>query len=122
MSTRTRVVLLIVSCVGVLCVFSCCGGLVYLGLDVATEEVRASLEQDDRFAEHVGQIEDFSLDFIGSVADDDDDTWIYNVKGSRWSGRITVKHVTDNDGDERIVWVRFVLPSGEKVELQEPFP
>ncbi|MGE5193962.1 MAG: hypothetical protein ACM3U2_15820 [Deltaproteobacteria bacterium] len=35
---------------------------------------------------------------------------------------MTVKHETDEEGDEQIVWARFTLASGDKVELKPEAP
>jgi hypothetical protein len=31
--------------------------------------------------------------------------------------RVTVKHETGADGKEKVIWVKFTLPSGENIEL-----
>jgi len=118
MSNQRVVVIIIGLCVaGALCIVACCGGIVHFGMGLTAEQVRNKLEADPRFTEHVGQVQGFSLDYIASFNDDEDDVFVYNVKGSKWSGRVTVKHETDDEGDEQIVWARFTLASGEKVEL-----
>lgn len=30
---------------------------------------------------------------------------------------VTVKHETGADGKEKVIWVKFTLPSGENIEL-----
>ena len=125
MSNQRVVVIIIALCAaGALCVAVCCGGLVHFGMGVTAEEVRTRLEADPRFTEHVGQVQGFSVDYIASFSNEEDDVFVYDVKGSKWSGRVTVKHETDDEGDEQIVWARFTLASGEKVELtpQDPAP
>ena len=94
----------------------------HFGLGVTAEQVRHKLEADPRFVQHVGQVQEFNVDYLGSFSDEEDDVFVYNVKGSKWSGRVTVKHETDDEGDEQIVWARFTLPSGEKVELKPEEP
>lgn len=79
--------------------------------------VRRKLEQNADFMERVGHVEDFQTDRPTAPADDDDGIWIYDVQGTKWSGRLTVKHETAPDGFERIVWARMQLPSGEIVDL-----
>jgi hypothetical protein len=91
-------------------------------MGVTADQVRSKLEADPRFTHHVGQVQEFSLDYIASFNDDEDDVFVYNVKGSKWSGRVTVNHETDDEGDEQIVWARFTLASGEKVELKPDDP
>jgi hypothetical protein len=119
-----RVVLLLVAVVvaGGVCLLVCCGGLVHFGLGVTAEQVRNKLEIDPRFVQHVGQVQEFNVDYIASFSNDEDDVFVYNVKATKWSGRVTVKHETDDEGDEQIIWARFTLASGEKVELKPEEP
>ncbi|MSR60616.1 MAG: hypothetical protein EXS05_23750 [Planctomycetaceae bacterium] len=105
-----------------ICCVACCGGLAMFGLNTQTEEVRQKLESDRQFSEHVGQINAFQIELIASFSIDDEDVYIYSVEGTKWSGRITVKHVTGDDDLEHIVWVRFTLPSGEQIELHPEQP
>ncbi len=100
-----------------LCALVCCGGVVQIGLGVTAEEVRQELEADPRFVEHVGQVQEFGMDYMGSISGDSD-VWTYNVKGTKWSGRVTVRHETGADGNEHVLWARFTLPSGENVEIK----
>jgi hypothetical protein len=118
--SNQRVVVLVVglSLAALLGLVVCCGGIVHLGFGLTAEQVRHKLEADPRFVQHVGQVQEFNVDYLGSFSDDEDDIFVYNVKGSKWSGRVTVKHETDDEGDEQIVWARFTLASGEKVELK----
>ncbi len=120
MSNQRIILIVVVSLIvtGGLCLLVCCGGIVHLGLGMASEEVRTELEADPRFVEHVGQVQEFRVDYVGSISNAETDVWVYNVKGTKWSGRVTVKHETDADGEERIIWTRFTLASGEKVELK----
>jgi hypothetical protein len=123
MSNQRVVVIIIALCVaGGLCVVVCCGGLAYFGMGATSEEVRTKLEANPRFTQHVGQVQGFSLDYVASFSNEEDDVFVYNVKGSKWSGRVTVKHETDDNGDEQILWARFTLASGEKVELKPDDP
>jgi hypothetical protein len=117
MSNRVVVIIIGLCLAGGLCLLVCCGGFVHFGFGLTAEQVRNKLEADQRFVQHVGQVQSFSVDYIASFSDDEDDVFVYNVKGSKWSGRVTVKHETDDEGDEQIVWARFTLASGEKVEL-----
>ena len=123
MSNQRVIAIVIGLCVaGGLCLLVCCGGVVHFGFGVTAEQVRHKLEADPRFVQHVGQVQEFNVDYLGSFSNEEDDVFIYNVKGSKWSGRVTVKHETDDEGDEQIVWARFTLASGEKVELKPEVP
>ena len=46
-----------------------------------------------------------------------DDTFVYDVKGSKGSGQITAKQITNDEGDEEIRSAVLRLPDGRTVEL-----
>jgi hypothetical protein len=117
--TDRRVILLIVSLIvgAGLCLVVCCGGIVHFGMGVQAEEIRSELEANPKFIEQVGQVQEFSVNYMASFSDQDDEVFIYDVQGTKWSGRVTVKHETGADGKEKVIWVKFTLPSGETIEL-----
>ncbi len=121
---RTVMVIVGLVAAGAVSIAVCCGGLLHFGFETMAEEVRVQLEADRRFTAHVGQIQKLELEFTASIVDDDDDLWTYNVTGTKWSGRIQVKQQANDDWTQtqQIVWVRFTLASGEKVELPWPDP
>jgi hypothetical protein len=94
-----------------------CMILVNRGTASPTAGVRQKLEQNADFVARVGQVRDFRTDRPNPGPDDPDDVWVYEVEGTKASGRLTVKHETAEDGSERIVWARMQLPSGEVVDL-----
>jgi hypothetical protein len=73
MSNQRNVVLFIVglTVASGLCLLVCCGGLVHFGLGIASEEVRNELEAHPRFVEHVGQVLEFSVDYVGSISNEE---------------------------------------------------
>ena len=82
-----------------------------------TGGVPRQLEQNAALIERVGEVREFRIDRPTPELDEDDDLWIYEVEGTKGSGRLTVRHETAEDGSERIVWARMRLPSGEVVDL-----
>jgi hypothetical protein len=119
MSNQRVIAIVVGLCVaGGLRLLVCCGGIVHFGLGVTAEQVQNKLEADPRFVQHMGQVQEFNIDYLGSSSNEEDDVFVYNVKATKWSGRVTVKHETDDQGDGQIVWDRFTLASGEKVELK----
>ena len=54
------------------------------------------MRDDPVLIEHIGQIEKIDVDLTESGAINDDDTFVYHVKGSKGSGVLTVGHVTDD--------------------------
>jgi hypothetical protein len=98
----------------------CCGGgalLVRFGLQIVTTEVEDQLSDNPVLREHIGDVQSFEMDWSRSFADEDDDTFVYQVRGTKGEGRVTVKHITDDDGDEVILSAQLRLPSGETIDL-----
>lgn len=98
----------------------CCGGgigIVNFGMDIVAEEVAGLLRDNPKFREHIGELQDMSVDWPASIAADDDDTFVYSVKGDKGSGKITVKHVTNDDGEEEILEASLRLSDGTKVQI-----
>ena len=103
----------------------CCGGgalIMRFGMQIITTQVEDQLADNPILREHVGEIESFELDWTRSFADEDDDTFIYQVRGSKGEGRVTVKHITDDDGNEEILEAELRLSSGEVVDLMPSQP
>ncbi|MBI3865644.1 MAG: hypothetical protein HY290_27540 [Planctomycetia bacterium] len=95
----------------------CCGGLFRFGMGALSESVWQKVESDPRFTAHVGQVKKSQMVYGASFVADED-VLVFDVEGTKWNGRVTVKYMNDDAGDEQIIWVRFTLPSGEIVELK----
>jgi hypothetical protein len=101
-------------------VLVCCGGgfaLMSFGFGVITVEVEDQLRDNEQVRQHLGEIQEFEMDWTRSFADEDDDTFTYRIKGDKGSGTIKVKHITNDDGDEEIVSASLRLDSGQTVEI-----
>jgi hypothetical protein len=96
---------------------ACCGGVVYFGLGVTTAEIETDLRDNPILREHIGEVEKFTMNFIRSVAEDDDDIWVYDVVGTKASGQLTVHHTTNDQGNEEIHSAKLRLKDGTTVEL-----
>ena len=102
---------------GIFMVLLCCGGGVGLFAMVRSymnAEVKSQLRDNPKLREHVGELETVELDFAGSMAEDDDNTFRYNVRGSKGRGELTV---VESDEDETIVEATLRLPDGTKVQI-----
>jgi hypothetical protein len=106
--------------VGGLAGLCCCGGVISLamfGLNIATEEVANELRDNPKFREHIGELQTLNIDWTKSTAEDDTDIYVYNAKGDKGSGIVTVKHITDDDGNEKIIKATLRLPDGRQVQI-----
>lgn len=81
----------------------CCGGgagLVYFGLGVVAEQVADDLRDHPVVQEQLGGIDEIEVDFVASAARDDDDEFVYNVRGPKGSGTLIAKSVDHGNGEE----------------------
>ncbi len=91
--------------------------LVGFGFQIVTTEIEDQLSGNPILQEHVGQVQSFEMDWSRSFADEDYDTFIYRVRGTKGEGRVTVKHITGDDGNEVILAAELRLPDGETIDL-----
>lgn len=114
---KTAIVLAIVGCLAVVSLVVCCGGLLYWFQSEMSSQIRFQLEDHPIVVEHLGEVTGFEMNIMASGAAEDEDTWVYEVEGSKGKGIVTVQHVTGADGVEEIVSAQLRLPSGETFEL-----
>ncbi len=126
---RTSTGCIVVVVVGVFLVLMtvCCGGVglvSYFGLTLITDEVEGDLRDNPVIAEHIGSIQSFEMDWGGSfVEEEDDDTFVFRIRGSKASGIVTV--VCEDTGNAEIAEVvsgTLQVDSGETYDLfpEEP--
>jgi hypothetical protein len=112
--------LIIFLVLGGLTLVCCCGGVVYFGMALVTEEVADQLRYHPVVLEHVGEVEEFQINWAKSINEDDNvDLWFYNVKGTKGRGVIACEHITNENGDEEIVSAELKLPDGRKFDLTQ---
>lgn len=105
---------------GALLVLLCCGGVVgvgYFGLSVFAKEIETRLRDNPVLVEHLGPIESFEMDMIASIAEGEENVFVFNVKGQKGSGIVTAQSITADDGSEEITWAQLRLPDGQTVDL-----
>lgn len=95
----------------------CCGGFVYFGLNIMSAEVETELRDNARLREHIGELQELTMNFTRSLANDEDDIFVYNVRGTLGSGELTVHHITGDDGRELVVAASLRLSDGRTIEL-----
>jgi len=92
-------------------------GMVKLGLDVFSDAVEADLRDNPVIIEHLGRIEEIEVDLTTSLSTEGEDDFVFDVRGTKGSGRITATCVTSQDGVEEVVSGTVQLDSGETVDL-----
>jgi hypothetical protein len=102
---------------GLTLILLCCGGgmaVLLFTRSVMVAEVKDQLRDNPKLREHIGELEEVELDFAGSIAEDDDNTFRYNVRGSKASGELTVIEANE---DETIVEAKLRLKDGTQVQI-----
>ncbi len=99
---------------GVLAV-ACCGGFVALGINVTAEQVAEDLRENPVVVEHVGNITSIKADWLKSVSTDDD-TFVYDVTGTKGTARLRVVSESVGDG-EIVVSGTLETPDGVRHDL-----
>jgi hypothetical protein len=96
----------------------CCGGVsvVVFGLRMMSVEIRDQIRDNPRLREHVGEVQSFEIDMMESMAQEED-VYRYRVRGTKGEGELTLRHHTNDEGDEVIdeAWLR--LPTGERIKV-----
>ncbi|MFK7818935.1 MAG: hypothetical protein AB8G99_09455 [Planctomycetaceae bacterium] len=116
-SKKTLVVLLVLIGAGVPII--CCGGgalLVNFGFNVVAEDLRAQLQDHPQIREHIGEIQSIEVEFAASAVVDDEDTFVYEIVGSKGTARATIKSLSVGE-DEQILSATLRLAYGREVDM-----
>ena len=116
-SSRFWIILLLVG--GGAMFLLCCGGLggvAFFGLNLVAREIETELRDNPVIVEHIGEIEEFDVDWTGSFAAEDD-IFVFDVRGSKGSGEITAESITNDDGDEDVVSGSLRMKDGTTFDL-----
>jgi hypothetical protein len=98
----------------------CCGGgvaLVRFGFQIIATEIEEQLADNPKLKEQIGEIQSFETEWSRTLVHKEKDVTVFNVRGDKGEGRITVHHVTNDEGDEEIQSAVLRLSTGESVEL-----
>lgn len=95
----------------------CCGGLFYFGLNVFNEEVKAQVVDNPVLKEQLGDLETMTVNFIKTGEANNEDVIVYDVKGSKATGTLSVEHTSNDAGDIVVVSATLTLSNGQTFEL-----
>ncbi len=103
----------VLACCGV------CGGILYLGGSEIENEVAAELRDNPALVEHIGELEDLSYNFNDTYVKyaEEDSIEVFDVRGSKGSGKITVSSETSITDELEIIWAKLETDSGDEVTL-----
>lgn len=94
-----------------------CGGLMWFGLNVQADELKASLKGNPVIEEHIGEITDLSIDFGETIGHDGSETTVCRVKGTKGSGKIVGETTANELNNEVFRSGELILPDGTKHDL-----
>lgn len=88
-----------------------------MGFNIITREIEDELRDNPVIREHIGVVRQFEMDWIRSFDHADENTYVYQVEGTQGRGQLTVTHVTQGDGSEKVVAGTLRLDTGETFDL-----
>lgn len=103
-----------------LCFALCCGaGILFVnfGMSVVSADIERQLRDHPQIRQSIGEIENLDVNWPHSLAHEDDDTFVYDIEGSKGEGQITVESISRDDGSEEIISAELRLSNGEVLEL-----
>jgi hypothetical protein len=106
----------LLACIAGGTVLMCCGGgggLVYFGLNLIGQEVADDLRDHPKVQEQLGGIEEISFNFTKSAARDDDDEYVFDVKGPKGTGTLICKTADSDDGETEVVSASLRTSDGQ---------
>jgi hypothetical protein len=103
-----------------------CGGALYVGdwwmRDAFPGYVQADIESNPVIIEHVGVIEELTLDFNASSVEPGENVFVFTIRGPKGRGRLRAEVVSRSSTDEEVVAAELLLESGEKYQLFPDHP
>lgn len=105
---------------GMLALVLAVGSLVVWGWSIFVGQARTALAEHPAVIEHIGRIDGISADFVAMGAIDDDDTFVFRLRGSRGNGTAVARFVSTDADQERIAGGTLRLPDGSSVPLDPP--
>lgn len=98
----------------------CCGAGIWManfGMSVVSADIERQLRDHPQIRQSVGETESLEVNWAHSLAHEDENTFIYDVIGSKGRGQITIESVSNSEGSEEIVSAELRLSTGEIVDL-----
>lgn len=91
--------------------------VVVYGLGLVADQVEVDLRGNAVMQAHVGDVIHFDVNLTRSMMEPDAQTFVFDVKGVKGSGRVTAKCVTVDADHEKVTAGRLRLDSGTEHDL-----
>lgn len=120
MTSSNKQALIILGAVAAVGLVVCCGGglaLMNFGFGELAKEIEYQVQAHPTVQQHIGEVETFEMEMGESFGRDDEDEFVYSIKGSKGSGKITVLSITDENLEEVIESATLEMDDGTVHEL-----
>jgi hypothetical protein len=91
--------------------------VVVYGLGLVSDQVQVDLRGNPVMQAHVGEVIHFDVNITRSMMEPDAETFVFDVKGVKGSGRVIAKCVTVDADREKVTAGRLRLDSGTEYDL-----
>lgn len=91
--------------------------LVWAGMGIFADQVKADLRENPVIVEHLGMIEDLEVEIMGSLAAPGDEEFVFRARGTKGRGEITAVCVTRDAETEEVVSGTLQMRDGEVYDL-----
>lgn len=105
------------------------GGLVFMivgvfllgrwGMNALAAEVQRGFEDHPIVLEQIGEIQDIDMNLVDSGKAEDDETFVYDVEGTKGNGQLHIRSEILDDGSEKIHSAKLILSTGEILVLDD---
>lgn len=95
----------------------CCGGLMLFGFGQFEEQVQAQLQGNPVIEEHIGTITSCDLDLGKSGEIEDPEIFVFHIQGTKGSGTVQVRSVTNAQGDNEVQGGQLRMADGTVHDL-----
>ena len=105
--------------IGLFLGIGCCSGtlgVAYLGWQLVEDELTVQLRDNPKIREHLGELKSLDLDVSKSLSTKEEVS-VFDAVGTTGTGELTVKHITDDAGDEQILDAKLRLPDGQVIQV-----
>lgn len=92
-------------------------GVVRFGIELIEDEVRRDLAGNPVLLEHLGEIQDLSLDFTASRELPGENDFAFEIRGAKASGVLRATVLTGDDELEHVTAGTITLANGDEYDL-----
>ncbi len=85
--------------------------------DVFIDQVKADIKDNPVIVQHIGTIQSMEIDWAGTGSEPDENTFVFNVTGSKGSGVLTAECITIDANTEDVRSGKLETSAGQTFDL-----